>query len=119
MNTVTKIALGLFLLLCVPISQVYADTVDTEKYQKQLEKANTAINKNSKNISSYLKRAEAEYNLGMYKESVEDYSTVLQKYPNVSETYFMRGNARFATKDYKGAIDDFSKSLILQGKMEI
>ena len=80
MKSVEKIALGLFLLLFVCSSQTaFSETVDIEKCQKQVEKCTAVIDKNPNNFSSYHKRAEAEYSLGMYKEAVQDYSVVDRK----------------------------------------
>ena len=73
MKTVPKIALGLFLLLFVYGSQtVFSEPVNVDKWQKQIEKCTSVIEKNPNNFSSYHKRADAEYNLGMYKEAIQD-----------------------------------------------
>ena len=46
------------------------DKIDVDKCQKLVEKYSSIIDKNPNNYSTYLKRADVEYKLGMYKEAV-------------------------------------------------
>jgi len=107
---VLSIVLGTFCYLTVAQVYVWRDTISL---------ATHAIEHHPEHNHAYLKRADAHYQLGMYREVVDDMTRVIEINTNnptrasspKHQDYAIRGEAYFQLSMYEEAIRDYSKAI--------
>lgn len=64
-----------------------------------------------KTYDNYLKLANANFQLKMYKECIDNYTEAIKLNPTSGEAYYKRGDCYVRTKQYQNAIEDYVKAI--------
>jgi tetratricopeptide (TPR) repeat protein len=81
---------------------------------QNLQQANQALVKNSRNIDAYINRAEIKTGLKDYEGAIADSTQALKLDPKNIDARLVRGAAALQLEDYKGAIADTSEVIRLE-----
>jgi len=118
-RTVCLVVFTLFLATAYPVFSAGTEQLVKKgqnylkfhRYKEAVKAFSQAIKQDRNDVSAYLSRAIAWYNLKEYDLAISDYTRAITARPDLFEAYIGRASARFAQGRYQKAIDDYGHVL--------